>query len=877
MSAVISTLRIARRDAARAKGRSALVVAMIALPILGVGAADVLWRTFQLSPEQKAARELGAADAVLDDVGMPGFRQDANGSATDMEGATERRGPGVAPAALLPPGSRLVSDASTEADVTGGDRTTHGELRALDYLDPVARGIYQPIAGRAPHDGEVSLTPAFARQLGVGLGDMVRVSGLPGRHRVVGLVEDGSRTNAVTALVPSDTVHPDFGERTYLVHASRPLTWRDVERANALGFAVRPRGRLAGSPPPPATPQPLGDYLTAAVLVAGMVVLEIVLLAGPAFAVGTKRQSRDLALLAATGGDARDVRRVVLGGGLVLGVAGGTAGVLAGIGVAWMALPHLADRSGQVPGPFDVRPQDLAVVALLGVGTALLAAVVPALNAARQDVRAALTGRRGQPPPKRRTPALGAVATVCGALLALHGASRRDVNLVLAGSVVAELGLVAATPFLVGAVGRLSPWLPLGPRLALRDAARNRSRTAPAVAAVLAAVAGSTAIGTYLASMDRYQQRSYQPNAPMGTVSVPLEGQSQRPLAGEVAAALRKALPWARVMTIEAVDGSTGAPPRYVVVTRPAEPVCKALSESTPTREQLLAARRNPVCHGRSVDHAFTGHQLVGGPDLLAAVTGARGPQYDRVLRSGGMVAGTEEVSSQGKAEVQVQLLGPGEQQRPAGPPVRLPAVALPAHGIQAQVLSPAAAARLGLPVVPVGVLAVGDRPPTSAEEDRARKALQVLGIRPVLVERGPEPRSEAGLLALLVGSAVIVLGASGVATGLAAAEGRPDLATLAAVGASPRTRRRLAAFQSAVIAVLGSLLGVAAGLVPALGMVRALNAAAGQEPIPRLDPYPIVLPWTNLVVTLIAVPLLAALAAGLLSRSRLPMVRRIG
>ena len=51
MSALGAVLRIARRDARRARGRSLLVVAMIALPVLGVTAADVVARTYELSPE----------------------------------------------------------------------------------------------------------------------------------------------------------------------------------------------------------------------------------------------------------------------------------------------------------------------------------------------------------------------------------------------------------------------------------------------------------------------------------------------------------------------------------------------------------------------------------------------------------------------------------------------------------------------------------------------------------------------------------------------------------------------------------------------------------------------------------------------------------
>jgi hypothetical protein len=58
-------LRIARRDAWRHKARSALVILMVALPVLGLTTADVLARTMQLDPSQRVTREIGQASAVF--------------------------------------------------------------------------------------------------------------------------------------------------------------------------------------------------------------------------------------------------------------------------------------------------------------------------------------------------------------------------------------------------------------------------------------------------------------------------------------------------------------------------------------------------------------------------------------------------------------------------------------------------------------------------------------------------------------------------------------------------------------------------------------------------------------------------------------------
>ena len=57
-----TALRIARREARRAKGRSALVVAMIALPVLSSAFAAVSYDMFTLTGAEKADRTMGAAD-----------------------------------------------------------------------------------------------------------------------------------------------------------------------------------------------------------------------------------------------------------------------------------------------------------------------------------------------------------------------------------------------------------------------------------------------------------------------------------------------------------------------------------------------------------------------------------------------------------------------------------------------------------------------------------------------------------------------------------------------------------------------------------------------------------------------------------------------
>jgi putative ABC transport system permease protein len=131
-------------------------------------------------------------------------------------------------------------------------------------------------------------------------------------------------------------------------------------------------------------------------------------------------------------------------------------------------------------------------------------------------------------------------------------------------------------------------------------------------------------------------------------------------------------------------------------------------------------------------------------------------------------------------------------------------------------------------------------------------------------VEQGYQDPGNKILLGVLGVAAVVTLLGVAISVSLSAAEGRADLATLAAVGASPRRRRNLAAAQAWMLGQLGCVLGVGVGALYGY----TAHAAFG-------SPH-FTVPWAELGGTLIAVPLFAAALAWLLTRSRLPMVARI-
>ena len=238
----------------------------------------------------------------------------------------------------------------------------------------------------------------LADRLGVGVGGNVRTGEPRDTYTVVGMVEFPTSLRETVVFRPGRASPPPV---RWLVDTPAPLLWADVQQLNEHGPAsseprgrARParrrRGRLPASSVRPRSSPSARSW-------SALIMLEIVLLAGPAFAVGARRRSRELALVAATGGTPAHLRRIVLADGVVLGPrrGGRRRARSASPPPCW---PGRWSRSTwSTPGPAATgssRPPWPASW-LLAVGTGLLAALVPAFIAARQNVVAVLAGRRG--------------------------------------------------------------------------------------------------------------------------------------------------------------------------------------------------------------------------------------------------------------------------------------------------------------------------------------------------------------------------------------------------------------------------------------------------------------------------------------------------
>ena len=150
-------------------------------------------------------------------------------------------------------------------------------------------------------------------------------------------------------------------------------------------------------------------------------------------------------------------------------------------------------------------------------------------------------------------------------------------------------------------------------------------------------------------------------------------------------------------------------------------------------------------------------------------------------------------------------------------------------------------------------------------------------------VERGYQNDNATNIVLAILFTlgGVLMLGGTLTATFLALSDARPDLATLSAVGATPRTRRGVAAAYALVVGFVGALLGAAVGFIPGIAITYPLTStswAAGgwTRGATRCPSHFIDVPWTLVIGLVVVLPLLTALIVGLTARSRLPLVARL-
>lgn len=848
-----ATLRLARRELMRAKGRALLVVALIAVPVGAMVFAEVMIRTANLTSHQRDLIGLGsAADARLDI-----FNLAANDRAT---------------------GADTLADVE-HTDVTQlyfgrmkvGEKFRYVSLHVADLANPLLRGAYDLTAGTAPLTGdEAAVSESAARRYHVAVGDHVTLRRTGQAWTVTGIFRFAEQidADAVILRMPPAGVFPNEQIRRFVRAPAGRLAGISPSNINVV---ARERTAAPGS-------EGFDNRRYVAILglyTAGTVALAIVgIVVSAAFAAGARRQLRTLGLAAASGGTPSDVRRVVLAQGAFTGVLGAVAGFgLGALGVAAMA-PRLNRLINFVVPGLRTRPVDLAIIAALAITAATLAAAAPAIGAGRAPVLVALAGRRPLAPLRNSVPVAGVVLFV-GGLVGLGTAARgssgdsvRSLIAYTAAALAVLLGAVLSTPRIIARLDRLAPHLRGPARLAARTMTRSRGRTGPIASAILVTVGAAAFVATTAAarSVPKGGSRPDESRVLLSTIAnTPEDLTTATSIPADVAA---------RVLAI--VGGS--APYAYVYLYDPSSatrhsqwavtsPTTTSVAPETPdgagtlvsSDRASLAAMGVPVATIEAWEH---GSALVLGPGLV--VGGHVG--FGRVdeATSRGVPATTTPTENRSVDAVELPTLV--TDYRYGGAQICDPSGCRTITAPPLVVMPDALVAEFALARTGPTVVMRAAHPLTSSQRRQLRQLQSDLGDEAEsAVERGgddvrvqiqfaDEPSSKRLFqLLLLLTATGAALGVTAIGLALSAAEGRADDATLLALGAPPRLRRSLRAWEALMTSGIGAVLGVTLGAMAGAVFVVQHNRSNGGRTDLRF-------PWSTALGLGLALPIVAAI-----------------
>ncbi|MGO4599873.1 FtsX-like permease family protein [Terrabacter sp. 2RAF25] len=710
--------------------------------------------------------------------------------------------------------------------------------------------------------------------------------------------------------------------RQWLVERSAPITWAEVQRLNTYGVGVL--GRHVVEHPETVTLPPdmtLGGTTNKLflVLAASFALLLLTsLLAGPAFAVGAARQRHSLALAASNGATRAQLRRTVLGQALVLGAlsacVGSAAGVLLGL-VATRVVHHVSPTHFFAPA--EVSWASVAIVTVAGVVSSVVAALVPSRGLGRLDVVSVLKGQHVSPPLRRRVPVAGAVLAALGVaavLVASYHPADVWFYVFLGGVLLIVVGALLLVPLVLAVVARFGHLLPLPTRMAAREAGRLRGRATPTVAAILGGAAVLTTVCIGLQADTERAARSYSPMTLAGQALVFGGPSASEP--DELARALASVDPDLRALTLERAGGEG---PENFVRLASVHPGC-SFPQTAPeiayrdglTIEGGVLPRCSTVATESSVPGTtlqlvdadefadFVGlddeqrRAVAGGavavldPDVasrLPVTTSYAAPAADIMRLRPVDVPTNRGVSTWHRYTLRYDAQGLVESTGERPTLVTMPVVELTHdqwvravttdNGGPGAFLATSAAQRLGISISTGQSIVRRATGITPEQESALRTALQERDPdATVTVERG-YVRDDALVVGLVIGViALIILVATLIATALGQAEAAPLLGTLAAVGATRRTRRALAASQALYLALLGAVLGLVAGLAPGIAVSRILTASYTDTGM-DFSTVIISIPWLQILSPVLLVPLVAGALAWVSIRQAPTVVRR--
>ena len=438
--------------------------------------------------------------------------------------ATEvARVPGVAAATPF-----LIGDAKLiEKDGKNAIQPLGAVTLGISWAGGDSVGPARVIDGRRPlRDGEVAIDAGTARRYHFKVGDKVRVllTGAAEPFRIVGLVALGDREDLGFATVAA--FDPKTAERGFaaegladfiFVRAQPGTNLRDLQHRlrDEVGgtLTVRRSSQFAAE-----LQQQVDEFLSIlndlllgfagiGLLVGGFIIFNT-------FTILIAQRTRELGLLRAMGASGGQVVGSVLLEAVVMGLIASVVGFAAGIALGKVLLWALPGFGVPVPArSLVVLPRTVQACAVVGIGVTTLAAVVPAIRAARTPPIAAIGDLRVTTRLRSTIgrAVIGLLVTGIGAGIGAYGIwgprpLDQSVAIAFMGGFLIFIGLVVLGPLgargLASFIGRPLPtFFGITGALARGNAMRNPRRTTVTAAALVVGLALVALVAIFGASL----------------------------------------------------------------------------------------------------------------------------------------------------------------------------------------------------------------------------------------------------------------------------------------------------------------------------------------------------------------------------------------
>jgi putative ABC transport system permease protein len=747
------------------------------------------------------------------------------------------------------------ADLIEQANITTGTRQSV-QVRAESPHGHYNAPLLSLVSGTYPAGpGQVALTSQVAARYGAHVGGTWHAAGPT--WRVTGIVQDPSNLADQFALVaPGQIRHPSQAIMLLGPAAARKLSGVTVPAVPAATVSL-PYQQVSGVSP---------AVLILVVEVLGLAFIGLVSVAS--FSVMAQRRLRALGMLGAIGATERNLRLVMIAGGLVVGATSALAGAVLGL-AAWIAYAPTVQRdTGHAVDATRLPWWAFAIGIVLAIATSALASRRPAKTMAAVPVVAALSGRPAPPRAVHRSALPGVIVFAAGlACLASAGGLNGVASgngphggggggghalFLLAGLVITVTGVCLLAPLAISVLAAgAAPRLPVAIRIALRDLVRYRARSGAALAATTFAV--FLAMGICIVASIRFDSplNWIGPNLSSNQVTV---GATQSPTPGQSTplSAAQLATLTTRVNTLAASLHTSAVPlesaSTLYQVGLPAHGVQNFTGTVYVATPQLLATS------------GIKASQIAPGTDILTMRPGLAGLPHVEMFWNVGFVSdGSSPPHYPGSA---------------GGPPCTLSNHCLASPAIQTvsslpsgtsapnTVVTEYAVSKYHMQPQLFGWLIQAPAPLTAAQLSAVRQfgnanevQVQTATYNPSLVD------FTDGATALGI---VIALSVLAMSVGLIRSETAPNLRTLTAAGASGMTRRTITAATAAALGLLGAILGTAGAVIAAMAWTHGgLSATAGGVP-PR-----------DILILLIGLPLVAAIGGWLFAGREPPAVAR--